>query len=131
MFNLSLKDKEIIMKIIAFKPVTSKDVIANFIGNLLTRAGGDVADKVHLIVTEDMLYLEYMGHAAIGYGEEIRNIEEIPLSDLIEFSVKANKSEELIEVKTDKKEFIFVRDNSREDNLALAMSKVIKDKKIN
>ena len=129
MFNSNLKDKEIVMKITAVRPVTKKDVVANFIGNLLTRAGGDIADKVYIILTEDTLYLEYIGHAAIGYGEEIRDIEEIPLSDLKDFSVKGDKNEELIEVKTIKKDFLFMRDNTREDNLALAMSKVIRDMK--
>lgn len=127
MFNSDLKDKDIVMKITAVRPVTKKDVVANFVGNLLTRAGGDIADKVYLILTEDTLYIEYKGHAAIGYGEEVRNLEEISLSDLKGFSVKADQNEELIEVKTDKKAFIFMRDNSGEDNLALAMSKVIRD----
>ncbi|GEM_PF-2182833 len=129
MFNSNLKDKDIVMKITAVRPVTKKDVVVNFVGNLLTRAGGDIADKVYLILTEDTLYLEYRGHAAIGYGEEIRDIKEIPLSDLKDFSVKGDKNEELIEVKTTKKDFLFMRDNTREDNLALAMSKVIKDMK--
>ena len=129
MFNSNLKDKEIVMKITAVRPVTKKDVVANFVGNLLTRAGGDIADKVYIILTEDTLYLEYRGHAAIGYGEEIRGIEEIPLSDLKDFSVKGDKNEELIEVKTIRKDFLFMRDNTREDNLALAMSKVIRDMK--
>lgn len=129
MFNSSLKDKDIIMKITAVRPVTQKDVVANFVGNLLTRAGGDIADKVYLILTEDTLYLEYRGHAAIGYGEEIRDLEEIPLSDLNDFSVKGDKNEELIEVKTTKKDFLFIRDNTREDSLALAMSTVIRDMK--
>ena len=129
MFNSNLKDKEIVMKITAVRPVTKKDVVANFVGNLLTRAGGDIADKVYIILTEDTLYLEYRGHTAIGYGEEIRGIEEIPLSDLKDFSVKGDKNEELIEVKTIRKDFLFMRDNTREDNLALAMSKVIRDMK--
>lgn len=129
MFNSSLKDKDIIMKITAVRPVTQKDVVANFVGNLLTRAGGDIADKVYLILTEDTLYLEYRGHAAIGYGEEIRDLEEIPLSDLNDFSVKGDKNEELIEVKTTQKDFLFIRDNTREDSLALAMSTVIRDMK--
>lgn len=129
MFNLNLKDEDIVMKIIAAKPVTPKDVVANFVGNLLTRAGGDIADKVYLILTEDTLYIEYKGHAALGYEEETRDLKVIPLSDLKDFSVKANENEELIEVKTTTKDFVFMRDNIHEDNLALAMSKVIKDMK--
>ena len=49
------------------------------------------------------------------------------MSDLKAFSVTADKNEELIEIKTDKKDFLFVRDNSNDDSLALAMSKLIND----
>ncbi|WP_195245583.1 hypothetical protein [Clostridium celatum] len=127
MFKLNLQDEDILMKITAAKLVNKKDVVYNFIGNLLTGAGGDIADKVYLILTNDTLYLEYKGHAAIGYAEETRGLEELPLKELKKFSITANKNEELIEIKTDKKDFVFVRDNSNEDNLALAMSKVIND----
>ena len=34
---------------------------------------------------------------------------------------------ELIEIKTDKKDFSFIRNNTSNNNLALAMSKVIND----
>lgn len=34
---------------------------------------------------------------------------------------------ELIEIKTDKKDFLFIRTNTSNNNLALAMSKVIND----
>ena len=54
-------------------------------------------------------------------------VKRLPLKELKEFSITANKNEEFIEIKSDKKDFIFVRDNSNEDNLALAMSKVIND----
>ena len=127
MFKLNLKDEDVLMKIIVTKSVTTKDVITNFIGNILTRAGGDIADKVFLILTNDTLYLEYKGHAAIGYAEETREIDEILLKDLKEFLVTTNNNEELIEIKTEKNTFKFVRDNSKEDNLALAMYKVISD----
>lgn len=131
MFKLSLKDEDILVKITVRKPVTNKEVVNNFIGNILTGAGGDIADKVYLILTNDTLYLEYKGHAAIGYAEEIRNLDNISLSDLKEFLVTSNKNEELIEIKTSKKDFLFIRDNTNEDNLALAMSKVINDIKFN
>lgn len=126
---MNLEAKNIIMKITVTRPVTTKDVVANLVGNLLTRAGGDVADKVYLILTEDTLYLEYKGHAAIGYGEETRAIDEILLKELNEFSVTVNNNEELIKIKLQEKELLFMRKNTREDNLALAMSKVIKEMK--
>ena len=131
MFKLNLNSEDILMKITVAKFINNKDVITNFLGNLLTRAGGDIADKVYLILTNDTLYLEYKGHAAIGYAEEIRNVDNISLSDLKEFLVTSNKNEELIEIKTSRKDFLFIRDNTNEDNLALAMSKVINDIKFN
>lgn len=127
MFKLNLKDEDILMKIVVKKIVTKKDVVTNFVGNLLTSAGGDVADAVYLILTKDILYLEYKGHASIGYAEETRDVEKILLNDLKEFSVRANKNEELIEINTDKKNFLFIRDNIKGNDLAFSMSKVIKD----
>ena len=127
MFKLNLKNEDILMKLTAIKPITKKDILSNFVGNLLTGAGGDIADKVNLILSKDTLYLEYKGHAAIGYAEETRNLYNIILSDLKEFLVTSNKNEELIEIKTDKKDFLFIRNNINNDNLALAMSRIISD----
>ena len=36
-------------------------------------------------------------------------------------------SNKVFRIKTDKKDFLFVRDNSNDDSLALAMSKLIND----
>ena len=127
MFNLNLKNEDILMKITVIKPVTKKDIIINLVGNIIMGPNGDIANKVSLILSKDTLYLEYKGHAAIGYAEETRNVDKILLSDLKAFLVTSNKNEELIEIKTDKKDFFFVRDNSNDDNLALAMSKLIND----
>lgn len=49
------------------------------------------------------------------------------MSKMEEFSVRANKNEELIEINTDKKNFLFIRDNIKGNDLAFSMSKVIKD----
>lgn len=127
MFELNLKNEDILMRITAIKPINNKDIITNFIGNLLTSAGGDIANKVHLILSKDTLYLEYKGYTSIGYVEETRNIDNIPLSNIKEFLVTSDKKEELIEIKTDKKDFLFIRDNSNDDGLALSMSKAIND----
>ena len=62
MFKLNLNSEDILMKITVAKFINNKDVITNFLGNLLTRAGGDIADKVNIILTNDTLYLEYIGH---------------------------------------------------------------------
>lgn len=127
MFKLTLKDEDIVMKITATKPVTSKDVVANFVGNLITRAGGDIADVVHLILTKESIYLEYIGHVSLGYAEETRDIDRISLEEIKEFLVTQNENEELIKISTTSKEFSFIRDNSNKDDLALTMAKVIED----
>ena len=127
MFKLNLKDENILMKITVKKIVTKKDVVTNFVGNLLTAAGGYIADKVHLILTKDVLYLEYIGHTSIGYVEETRKIEKILLSDLKNFTVISKKNEELIEINTNNDKFLFVRDNTSGNGLGLAMSKLIHD----
>ncbi|WP_426350196.1 hypothetical protein ACPWSR_02880 [Alloiococcus sp. CFN-8] len=127
MFDLNLKDEEVVMRITARKIVTTKEAVANFVGNILTRAGGDVADKINLILTRDSIYLEYKGHAAIGYGEETRDIDCIPLHEIKDFSVEAKEEEELITITTNTKEFFFIRNNSNENSLAQAMARVIKD----
>lgn len=127
MFKLNLNEEEILMKITAMKSVSNKDVAMNFIGNLITRAGGDVAYKVHLILTRDSLYLEHIGHASLGYAEETREIDQILFKDLREFSVSNKDDEELIKIVTTNKEFNFVRDNSKGENLGETMQNVIKD----
>lgn len=127
MFKLNLNSEDIVMKITVTKVINNNDVVTNFIGNLLTRSGGDIADKVNIILTNNTLYLEYIGNAAIGYAEEVRDLEKIALKDLKGFSVISNENEELIKIKTLKKELVFIRNNSNNDSLAFSMSKVIKD----
>jgi hypothetical protein len=82
MFKLNLKDEDIVMKITATRSVTAKDVVANLVGNLITRAGGDIADVVHLILTKDSIYLEYIGHVSLGYAEETRDLDRIYLDQI-------------------------------------------------
>lgn len=127
MFKLSLRDEDIVMKIRVTKPISNKDVVSNFIGNILTPAGGDIANTINMILTKDAIYLEAKGHVSLGYGEEIRNVDKIYLKDIKEFLVTAKENEEIITLITSKKELSFVRDNSKKDSLALALASVIKD----
>ena len=129
MFKLNLKEEDILMKITVMKYVSNKDAAINFISNLVTRAGGDVAYKVNLIATKDSLYLEHVGHASLGYAEETREVDEIQFKDLKEFSVTTNENNEEVKILTAHKEFNLFRDNSKGDNLALTMAKVVEDLK--
>ncbi|WP_415330615.1 hypothetical protein [Clostridium perfringens] len=129
MFKLNLKEEDILMKITVMKQVSNKDAAINFISNLVTGAGGDVAYKVNLIVTKDSLYLEHVGHVSLGYAEETREVDEIQFKDLKEFSVTTNENNEEVKILTTNKEFNLFRDNSKGDNLALTMAKVVEDLK--
>ncbi|HAT4092682.1 hypothetical protein [Clostridium perfringens] len=129
MFKLNLKEEDILMKITVMKQVSNKDVAINFVSNLVTGAGGDVAYKVNLIVTKDSLYLEHVGHASLGYAEETREVDEIQFKDLKEFSVTTKDENEEVKILTTNKEFNLFRDNSKGDNLALTMAKVVEDLK--
>ena len=117
------------MKIAVMKTVSNKDVAINFISNLVTRAGGDVAYKINLIVTKDSLYLEHVGHASLGYAEETREVDHIPFKDLKEFSVTTKGENQEVKILTSNKEFNLFKDNSKGDNLASTMGKVVEDLK--
>ena len=123
MFKLNLKEEDILMKITVMKQVSNKDAAINFVSNLVTGAGGDVAYKVNLIVTKDV------GHASLGYAEETREVDQIPFEDLKEFSVTTKDENEEVKIVTANKEFNLFRDNSKGDNLALTMAKVVEDLK--
>ena len=129
MFKLNLKEEDILMKITVMKQVSNKDASINFISNVGTGAGGDGAYKGNLIVTKDSLYLEHVGHASLGYAEETREVDEIQFKDLKEFSVTTNENNEEVKILTAHKEFNLFRDNSKGDNLALTMAKVVEDLK--
>lgn len=128
MFSLKLNDKDIVMKITVTKVPSTNDIINNVIGNLITNAGGDIASKINLILTDDTLYMEYIGHASIGYAEETRKIEKISLNDLKEFSVANSNDKELITISTENKTYSFEKEDSMKNGLALAMANVINKK---
>lgn len=127
MFKLSLKEEDILMQITVTKPISNKDVVLNFVGNILTPAGGDIANKINMILTKDSVYLEAKGHGALGYAEETRSIDKIALKDIKEFIITPKDNEELITIITVKDKLSFVRDNSDNNGFALALSLLIKD----
>lgn len=127
MFNLMIKEEDVVMKITARKPVSNIDIANNVIGNVITRAGGNIADKVNLILTNDILYLEYKGNTSVGYAEETRKIEELHLKTIKSFEVTPIEKEELINIITSKNSYTFIRNNTKNENLAFAMSRVIND----
>lgn len=125
MFNL--KEEDIIMKILVTKSISNNDVISNLIGNSLTPAGGDIANRVEITLTKDALYLQYKGHVSIGYAEEVRKESKINLRELIDFSVASKGNEELINIKSIDESLMFTRDNSINDCFGLTMSKIIEE----
>lgn len=129
MFKMNLKEEDIVMEIVATRLIENKEVIANIVGNMLTPAGGDIADKVKLILTKDTLHMAYIGHGSIGYAEEIRNMEEVKLGDIKAFDVTSADLEERIQIETEKGNYTFIRKDPNQDNIALAMAKIIKESK--
>lgn len=129
MFKLSLREEDILMRIKVTKPIKNKDIVKNFVGNLLTPAGGDIANNICIILTKDSIYIEAKGHVSIGYAEETRRVDQILLKDIKEFVVVPKGNEEIINITTEKKEFTFIRDNKKNDNLAFALANAINDMK--
>ena len=84
---------------------------ANKEGNLMKKAEGDIASKVHLTLLGDSLYLEYQGQSGIGQVDKQRNIVKIPLNNIKEIKVTSEGHEETMEIKTDKKDFLFIRNH--------------------
>ena len=107
MFTLNLDRDEILMNIAVDYPIRLKDIIFNFIGNMFTFAGGDIASKVFLTLTKDVLYIRYIGRCTIGYANEVRNLVQIPLNELKEFSVEIVDGMENLHMGANKKEFHF------------------------
>lgn len=128
MFDTKLNEKEIIEKITVRKPISPKELSFDLAGNLLSGAGEDSVDKVNLILTKEYLYLHYKRNALIGNLEEISDIIRLPLENIKEFSVKHNEIKEVITIKTNEENYHFIRDNRNQDNLASAMSALIKNK---
>ncbi len=122
MNNLNLNSEEILCKIKVHKNISKKDIINNFIANILV-IGGDIANDIFLILTKDTLYIEYKGHVALGYAEETRNIDKIPLNDIKSFEVTSKDFDELITLTTSNTTINFIRNNNTKNNLALDFSK--------
>lgn len=127
MFDFKLKDEDILMKLTARRPVSHRDVFCNVFGNMVTRAGGDIALRVDLILTKESLYIHYIGHASIGFAKETREVVELKLEDILNFKVESDESREVIEIETEKRLYNFIIDTN--DGLALAMSRIIQEEK--
>ena len=125
MENFHVSSEEVLGKIKVSKDISKKDIRNNFIANLLV-IGGDIPNDIFFTLTKDTLYIEYKGHVALGYAEETREIEEIPLSDVKSFEVICKDSEERITLTTAHATRNFIRDNWNHDNLAFLFSEKLK-----
>ena len=125
MENFHVNSEEVLGKIKVSKDISKKDIRNNFIANLLV-VGGDIANDIFFTLTKDTLYIEHKGHVALGYAEETREIEEIPLSDVKSFEVICKGSEERITLRTAHATRNFIRDNRNHDNLAFLFSEKLK-----
>lgn len=120
MTTLQLNPSDIIIRIKVQKEITNKDIINNFISNLFV-VGGDIANNIIITLTKTTLYLEYKGHTQLGYAEETRKIDSIPLTDIKDIHVFSKDLEEFIKITTSNNSLLFIRNNSNKDNLAMSL----------
>ena len=76
MFKLNLKNEDVLLKITAMKPVNKKNVLCNFVGNLLTGAGGDIADKVNLILSKVLYTQNIKGILLLGLQKKQEKLKK-------------------------------------------------------
>jgi hypothetical protein len=125
--------EEVLCSIKSHKNVKTSTVIANFFTNLISQGvAGMVTNDFKLILTPRNLYIEAATQTAWGGLPETLYSDKIARDDIKHFEVKNENSKELITITTIKeKKMIFVRDNEKNDNLALEMSRFISEDKEN
>lgn len=123
----NFNNESILCSINCYKTVKNSEVAINFIANLFSEGvAGSVASNFRLTLTEENLYIETIGYCAWGGLPEVRSVEKIPRTNIKSFNVKSIDSSEVVELTTTQNKIIvFIRDNEKNDNLALKMSSLI------
>lgn len=122
----AFNDENVLCSINCYKTVKNSEVAINFIANLFSEGiAGSLASDFRLTLTEENLYIETIGYCAWGGLPEIRSIEKMSRDDVKSFKVKTVDSNEVIELTTQSKTIAFIRNNEKNDNLALKMSSII------
>lgn len=120
MFELKVKDEDIIMEVTANKELTKNEVDNKGVKSTLSETN---SKQISLILCVDTLHIVYKGQAS----GEIINSEEIKIENMNDFLISEKEGQEIIQIKTENKDFMFIKDKSKGDNSALDMSKIIND----
>ena len=127
----SLNGEEILCCIITHKTIKSSSTVANVFANLISGGvAGRVTNDFKLTLTNEKLYIEATTYSAWGGLPETLYTDKISREDINSFEVKSEGAEEIIEIiTTDDKTMSFVRDNEKNNDLALVMSTLISKNK--
>jgi hypothetical protein len=128
-----LNGEDVLFSIKSHKNIKTSTIIVNIFANLISRGvAGRVTNDFKLILTQENLYIEATGYSTWGGLPENINTEKINREDIKFFEVENESSEEIITITTTKnKKMTFIRDNEKNDNLGLEMSKLISKNKEN
>jgi hypothetical protein len=128
-----LNGEDVLFSIKSHKNIKTSTIIVNIFANLISRGvAGRVTNDFKLILTHENLYVEATGYSTWGGLPETINTEKINREDIKFFEVENENSEEIITITTTKnKKMTFIRDNEKNDNLGLEMSKLISRNKEN
>ncbi|WP_042273252.1 hypothetical protein [Faecalimicrobium dakarense] len=123
----NFNNENILCSINCYKAVKNSEVAISFIANLFAGGvAGSVTNDFRLTLTDRNLYIETIGYCAWGGLPEVISVEKIPRGDVKSFKVKSVDSNEVIELTPNQnKTIVFIRDNEKNDNLALKMSSII------
>lgn len=126
-------NEEVICSIKSYRDIKTTNIITNFFANFISwGVAGMVTNDFKLTLTPENLYIEATGHATWGGLPETMYTDKISREDIRSFKVKTESSEEFIEMQTtDNKTITFIRDNEKNNNLALEMAKLISKNKEN
>jgi len=130
----TLNGEEIICSIITHKTIKNSSIATNVVTNLFSLGvAGRVTNDFKLILTKENLYIEATTYCAWGGLPETLYTDKINREDIKSFEVKSEGTDEIIELITNDDNVItFVRDNEKNNDLALIMSALIsKNKEIN
>ena len=125
--------EEVICSIHTHKNIKKSTMATNVFANLISfGVSGRVTDDFKLILTNKILYIEASTLVAWGGLREPLYTEKILRDEIKYFDVKKVDTEEFIEIITnDAKTISLVRDNEKDNDLALVMSSLISKGKEN
>lgn len=126
-----LNGEEVLCSIKTNKTIKNSNKVINILANLISNGvAGRITNDFKLILTNENLYIEAIAYCAWGGLPETMYTDKISRKDIKSFEVKSEETNEIIEIITnDDKIMNFIRDNEKDNNLALEMSKLLSKNK--